>query len=103
MGVLEIKCPFTCKDWSLLDASKERLFLHQQSNEIMTFDTNHTYYYQVQAQIELCGAKYCDLVVWSENELHIERIRMWDMAVSVYITVNPAVLSHSCAFPWLRM
>ena len=21
----------------------------------------------------------------------------------VYITMNPAVLSHSCAFPWLRM
>ena len=40
----------------------------------MTLDTNCTYYYQVQAQIELCGAKYCDFVVWSENELYIERI-----------------------------
>ena len=40
----------------------------------MTLDKNHTYYYQVQAQIELCGAKYCDFVVWSENELYIERI-----------------------------
>ena len=40
----------------------------------MTLDKNHTYYYQVQAQIELCGAKYCDFMVWSENELYIERI-----------------------------
>ena len=74
MGVLEVKCPFTCKDQSFLNASKERFFLHQQSNGILTLDTNHTYYYQVQAQIELCGAKYCDFVVWREDELHIERI-----------------------------
>ena len=31
MGVLEIKCPFTCKERSVLDASKERFFLHQQA------------------------------------------------------------------------
>ena len=59
---------------SVLDASKERFFLHQQSNGIMTLDTYHTYYYQVQVQMELCGAKCCDFVILSGNELHIQRI-----------------------------
>ena len=31
MAVLEIKCPFTCKERSFLDVSKERFFLHQQA------------------------------------------------------------------------
>lgn len=74
-GVLEIKCPFACKNKSFLDASKERSkFFLCESNGKMTLDRTHTYYYQVQAQIEVCGAKYCDFVVWSEKEVLVERI-----------------------------
>ena len=31
----------------------------------------HAYYYQVQAQLKFCNAKYCYFVVFSEEELFI--------------------------------
>ena len=34
----------------------------------------HTYYYQVQAQINVCNVGYGDFVVWTTNDLIIERI-----------------------------
>ena len=34
----------------------------------------HTYYYQVQAQLNICGVQYGDFVVWSKEEVIIERI-----------------------------
>ena len=37
-------------------------------------NTKHAYYYQVQAQIKLTGAHYCDFVIWSPTKfvvLHI--------------------------------
>ena len=37
-------------------------------------DVQHSYYYQVQAQIKLCSVQFCDCVVWRKEELLIERI-----------------------------
>ena len=34
----------------------------------------HDYYYQVTGQIALTGGEFCDFVVWTPNELHIQRI-----------------------------
>ena len=34
----------------------------------------HAYYYQVQAQINICNVGYGDFVVWTTNDLLIERI-----------------------------
>ena len=34
----------------------------------------HTYYYQVQAQINVCNVGYGDFVVWTTNDLIMERI-----------------------------
>lgn len=45
-------------------------------------DRSHAYYYQVQAQLHIVGADYCDFVVWNKNDLFIERIlpdvEFWD-------------------------
>lgn len=35
----------------------------------------HTYYYQVQTQLNVCGLEYGDFVVWSEGGVAIERIK----------------------------
>ena len=34
----------------------------------MDFKQDYAYYYQVQTQMHVCKRKYCDFVVWSENE-----------------------------------
>ena len=37
-------------------------------------NTSHKYYHQVQVQLFVTKARFCDFVVWSPTELHIERI-----------------------------
>ena len=81
--MLEIKCPFTCKDKSFLLASQESsTFCLKDGDNGLKLDTSHAYYYQVQAQIKLCGANYCDFVVWSDSEVVIERILPNDDVIS---------------------
>ena len=82
-GVLEIKCPFTCKDKSHLLASQEfATFCLKDGDNGLKRDTSHVYYYQVQVQMNLCGANYCDFVVWSDSEAVIGRILPDDDVIS---------------------
>ncbi|KAK0151911.1 hypothetical protein N1851_006715 [Merluccius polli] len=45
-------------------------------------DRSHEYYYQVQAQLHIVDAEYCDFVVWNRNDIFVERIlpdlEFWD-------------------------
>lgn len=45
-------------------------------------DRSHDYYFQVQAQLHIVDAEYCDFVVWSRNDIFVERIlpdlEFWD-------------------------
>lgn len=75
-GVLEIKCPFSCTDKSFLEASDDTTFCLGHADDGTFFlKKSHAYFYQVQAQIHLCDADYCDFVVWSQDELTILRIQ----------------------------
>ena len=75
MGVLEVKCPYSCRDKSLAEASSDsNSCLEMQLDGVMTLKKTHTYFYQVQAQIKLCNAKFCDFVVWNEKDLFVQRI-----------------------------
>ena len=35
---------------------------------------DHQYYYQCQLQLMVTERAYCDFIVWTPNELHIQRI-----------------------------
>uniref|UniRef100_A0A1X7TJH5 PHD-type domain-containing protein n=1 Tax=Amphimedon queenslandica TaxID=400682 RepID=A0A1X7TJH5_AMPQE len=78
-GVLEIKCPFRCKEStikSLVDSSTD-FYLKRQSDGIFSLDHDHSYYYQCQLQMFVTDRQYCDFVVWSkESQLHVERITL---------------------------
>ena len=78
--VLEIKCPFTCKDILFMLASQESSTFCLK--DVLKLDTSHAYYYHVQAQMKLCGANYCDFVMWSDSEMVIERILPNDDVIS---------------------
>ena len=76
LGVLEIKCPFPESLNSVLGHFHESLEKCDISSTVK-LRRNHKYYYQVQAQILLCGVEYCDYVVCTpdtEKSMHIERI-----------------------------
>lgn len=75
MGVLEVKCPYSCRDKFLVEASNDpNSCLEMLSDGLMQLKTTHSYFYQVQAQIKLCNAKFCDFVMWNENDLFVQRI-----------------------------
>ena len=73
LGVLEIKCPFSCRNKRFTEAimTDPQFCLMNTS----TLKTGHAYYYQVQTQIKLTSANYGDFVLWSPNELVILRIQ----------------------------
>ena len=44
------------------------VFLHVTEAGHLELKDNHQYFYQVQLQMKLCNASYCDFVVWSKNQ-----------------------------------
>lgn len=73
-GVCEIKCPFCYKDQQLKTAVDQKNSCLVSVDGEMKLDTSHSYYYQVQAQIFICGVDYCDFVVYTDKDIHIERV-----------------------------
>jgi hypothetical protein len=64
-GVLEIKCPFSVSN-SLPTDSK---FI--EDNKL---SHKHEYFYKVQGQMGILERLYCDFVVWTRQDIYIERI-----------------------------
>ena len=80
LGVLEIKCPFSCKNKSFTEASRNdpQFCLTKCEDSSFELKKAHAYYYQVQTQMKLTGARYCDFVVWSPNEFVVLQIDLAD-------------------------
>jgi len=70
-GVVEVKCPFSCKDKSFCEAVKDKTFCLQ---EDFRLKPDHDYLYQVQMQMKLCGVKLCDFIVWGKDGILQQRI-----------------------------
>lgn len=73
-GCLEVKCPFCKKDQYLSDAVESKFCLELNQNNMLSLKKDHAYYYQVQCQMAICEHEYCDFVVWTKKDVHIERI-----------------------------
>ena len=69
-GVLEIKCPYSCRNKGLKEVSEEksRFFLLVTEAGNLELKDNHQYFYQIQLQMKLCNASFCDFVVWSKDQ-----------------------------------
>ena len=85
-GTCEIKCPFCIRGKSVKEMphNKNSCLIHVDGKLALNGDL--AYYYQVQAQIFVCNVDYCDFIVWTERDVHIERIlpdiAFWDQVVS---------------------
>lgn len=64
--VVEVKCPFSCRSKSFLEATSEPSFFLQEVNGSLNLNREHAYYYQIQLQMKfveqsvvilLCGKK----------------------------------------------
>ena len=61
-GVLEIKCPFRCKEASFKEAATQASFCLEEDNDSLRLKEDHTYYYQVQLQMKICQVDSADFV-----------------------------------------
>ena len=69
-GVLEVKCPYLCKTRTISEAIEDPKFcLETNEAASLKLKSSHAYYFQVQLQLLLCEAGYCDFVIWSQSEL----------------------------------
>ena len=75
MGLLEIKCPFSFLDLNFDEACKKSSFyLAPNKDKVLKLKSRHDYCYQVQCQLYCVDKSWCDFVVRTNKELHVERI-----------------------------
>ena len=76
-GLLEVKCPYSIRDMkinSALDINNQKDFhLHREGGSIV-LKKKHLYWFQVQGQLLVTGAPFCDFVTYTRQDLVIERI-----------------------------
>ncbi|XP_034071108.1 uncharacterized protein LOC117545435 isoform X2 [Gymnodraco acuticeps] len=82
-GICEIKCPHRKQEEANLRlCAGEQGFCLVNDGGTVKLDRRHAYYHQVQAQLHLVDVDYCDFVVWTKNDLFVERIvrdvDLWD-------------------------
>ena len=73
-GVIEIKCPYRCKDKSINELVEERNFCSENVDGSLSLKRNHAYYYQIQLQMKICEVEYCNFVVRGDESVFYERI-----------------------------
>ena len=76
-GLVEIKNPFLAKDMDLDEASCNSSFCLELDRKTKTrrLKHRHDYYFQVQCQLYCTDKTWCDFVVRTNKDIHIERIQ----------------------------
>ncbi|CAK6972964.1 uncharacterized protein LOC125246229 isoform X2 [Scomber scombrus] len=85
-GICEIKCPHNQRDEiNLRMCAGTPGFCLLNDGDDVKLDRSHAYYSQVQGQLHVVGADYCDFVVWNRNDMFVERIvpdfEFWEDAI----------------------
>ena len=76
-GIIEVKCPYSARDMTVKDActTLPNFCLVRNNNDEMSLKRNHEYYYQVQGQLMVTGAAFCDFIVFTRKDsVFIQRI-----------------------------
>ena len=105
-SVVEVKCPYKHRDIKIVDACNDRAFcLYTDESGLQQLKRTHDYYYQIIGQIALTGAQFCDFIVWTNLEIHVERIfpdnELWEQMVAIlahfyYTTLGVEILERLC-------
>ena len=82
VGEMPILCTRMCQPEGMCDSR----FCLEDSNGKLQLKHSHAYYYQVQTQLLVSNREFADFVVWSEHDVHIERIEpdveLWELLKS---------------------
>ena len=73
--ILEMKCSYSARDMTPVQAA-EKLpsFFCKVVNGNLSLKKNHNYYFQVQGQLVITHAKWCDFCVYTPHGFSVERI-----------------------------
>ncbi|XP_050436964.1 uncharacterized protein LOC126843455 isoform X1 [Adelges cooleyi] len=70
--LLEIKCPYTCKDGLLFDEENKKVNIpylqYDKENNCILLKRNHSYFTQCQIQLYCTGLEECDLFVCTKQD-----------------------------------
>ena len=76
MGIVEVKCPYICRDKTFHDAvNYDRNFCLEYNNHgELQLKRDHFYYYQVQGMLNMMHYSRCYFAVWTPTQFHWEKI-----------------------------
>ncbi len=78
IGLVEYKNPYSTRDSTIEEACASKGFCLEKTKKgeemVYSLRSRHNYYYQVQCQLYCCNLEWCDFVVHTEKDMHIERI-----------------------------
>ena len=106
-GVVEYKNPYSIRMLALQDAaSKGKDFCLVQKEGSFQLKRSHLYFYQIQGTMFCTGRKWCDFVLRTEVDLHIERINFdsdfWSAAMHRLRSFYFSAVLPELAVPRLR-
>ena len=74
-GLAEVKCPYTKLHVTPLEACSDPTFFMEKVSETeCKLKRDHPYYAQVQGQLGITRAKWCDFIVYTGKGIYIERV-----------------------------
>ena len=73
-GLIEVKCSFSKRSVAPKDACMDESFFCSMQDGAFKLKMDHVYYAQVQGQLGICGASYCDFVVYTDKGLGVQRV-----------------------------
>lgn len=75
IAIVEVKCPYKHRNSTVAQACQDSDFcLAINSSDQPVLKQSHDYYFQIIGQLAITGAEYCDFIVWTLVDIHIERI-----------------------------
>ena len=73
-GLAEAKCPETKYHVIPLEACQDPSFFCETVSGHCKLKRNHAYYTQVQGQMGVSGASWCDFIIYTKKGISVERI-----------------------------
>lgn len=70
--VIEIKCPFTGRDKTVLQLVRDGYkHIKQYDDGVLALSSNSPYYCQIQGEMAIKGCNMCHLVVWTPQDMQV--------------------------------
>ena len=102
-GFLEIKCPYSHRDKTPLEACSDASFCCQVQGEggthVPVLKRNHPYYAQVQGHMAIGERMWCDFVVYTLQGISVQRIAFDKLYWETMLLPKLDAFWHKCVAP----